>query len=126
VEVVETYDRSELIDQAIGTLRHELVVEIIIVSLIILLFLWHIPSALVPILTIPVAVLLAFIPLYFMGGTVNIMSIAGIALSIGVLVDGSIVDGEMSYNGIHLWEVDGRPGIFHDVRLAALQEVGPS
>jgi Cu(I)/Ag(I) efflux system membrane protein CusA/SilA len=126
VEVVETYDRSELIDQSIGTLRHELVVEMIIVSLIILVFLWHIPSALVPILTIPVAVLLAFIPLYFMGVTVNIMSIAGIAISIGVLVDGSIVEVENAYNRIHRWEVEGRPGSFHDVRLAALLEVGPS
>ncbi|MBZ0101878.1 MAG: efflux RND transporter permease subunit, partial [Thermoanaerobaculia bacterium] len=92
VEVVTTYDRSTLIERAIGTLKHELVVEMIIVSLVILFFLWHVPSAVVPILTIPISVLLAFIPMYLMGLTVNIMSLAGIAISIGVLVDGAIVE----------------------------------
>ncbi|HEY5957993.1 MAG TPA: efflux RND transporter permease subunit, partial [Polyangiaceae bacterium] len=71
VEIVPTYDRSGLIERAIGTLKHELAIEMIIVSLVILLFLWHIPSAIVPILTIPISVLLAFIPLYYMGVTVN-------------------------------------------------------
>ena len=98
----------------------------IIVSLVILLFLWHIPSAIVPILTIPISVLLAFIPLYFMGVTVNIMSLAGIAISIGVLVDGAIVEVENAYNKLHLWQADGRKGDFHAVRLEALKEVGPS
>ncbi|MBP2676234.1 MAG: efflux transporter permease subunit, partial [Deltaproteobacteria bacterium] len=86
VEFVPTYDRSDLIHRAIGTLRHELVIEMVIVSLVILLFLWHAPSALVPIVTIPVSVLLSFIPLYYMGVTINIMSLSGIAISIGVLV----------------------------------------
>jgi len=131
VEVVATYDRSTLIERAIATLKHELGLEMLIVSLIILLFLWHMPSALVPILTIPVAVLLAFIPMYFMGVTINIMSIAGIAISIGVLVDGAIVEVENAYNKIHRWQVDGhrvdgKPVSFHQVRLQALQEVGPS
>ncbi len=126
VEVVTTYDRSTLIERAIATLKHELVIEMIIVSLVILLFLWHLPSALVPILTIPISVLLAFIPMYFMGLTVNIMSLAGIAISIGVLVDGAIVEVENAYNKIHLWQVAGRPGSFHQVRLDALLEVGPS
>lgn len=126
VEVVTTYDRSDLITRAIHTLKHELTVEMIIVALVILLFLWHIPSAMVPILTIPVAVLLAFIPLYYMGVTVNIMSLAGIAISIGVLVDGSIVEVENAYNKLHLWEAEGRKGDFHAVRLEALKEVGPS
>jgi len=88
VEFITTYDRSGLIEHAIATLRHELTIEMIIVSLVILLFLWHIPSAIVPIVTIPISVLLAFIPLYYLGVTVNIMSLAGIAISIGVLVDG--------------------------------------
>ncbi|MFN7943129.1 MAG: CusA/CzcA family heavy metal efflux RND transporter [Thermoanaerobaculia bacterium] len=126
VEVVTTYDRSTLIERAIGTLKHELVVEMIIVSLVILFFLWHVPSAVVPILTIPISVLLAFIPMHLMGLTVNIMSLAGIAISIGVLVDGAIVEVENAYNKIHHWQVGGRKGSFHQVRLEALMEVGPS
>lgn len=126
VEIIPTYDRSGLIERAINTLKHELIVEMIIVSLVILLFLWHIPSAIVPILTIPISVLLAFIPLSYLGVTVNIMSIAGIAISIGVLVDGAIVEVENAYNRIHLWQEGGRKGDFHTVRLEALKEVGPS
>jgi Cu(I)/Ag(I) efflux system membrane protein CusA/SilA len=126
VEVVTTYDRSDLILRALGTLRHELVLEMIVVSLVILIFLWHFPSAFVPIVTIPISVLLSFIPLHLLGISVNIMSLAGIAISIGVLVDGAIVEVENAYNRIHLWDVGGRKGSFHDVRLAALQEVGPS
>jgi len=126
VEIVTTYDRSTLIERAIETLKHELVIEMIIVSLVILVFLWHIPSAIVPIITIPVSVLLSFIPMYYMGVTVNIMSIAGIAISIGVLVDGAIVEVENAYNKLHHWDVGGRKGDFHAVRLEALQEVGPS
>ncbi len=126
VEIVTAYDRSTLIERAIETLKHELVIEMIIVSLVILVFLWHIPSAIVPIVTIPVSVLLAFIPLYYMGVTVNIMSIAGIAISIGVLVDGAIVEVENAYNKLHRWQAGGRKGDFHQVRLEALIEVGPS
>jgi len=126
VEIVTTYDRSGLIERAIHTLTHELTLEMIIVSLVILLFLWHLPSSIVPILTIPLSVLLSFIPLYFLGITVNIMSLAGIAISIGVLVDGAIVEVENAYNRIHLWDAGGRKGDFHAVRLQALKEVGPS
>jgi len=126
VEIVTTYDRSDLIHRALATLRHELTVEIIIVSIVILIFLWHIPSAIIPIVTIPVSVLLSFIPLYYFGVTVNIMSLAGIAISIGVLVDGAIVEVENAYNRLYLWQAGGRRGDFHDVRLRALQEVGPS
>jgi Cu(I)/Ag(I) efflux system membrane protein CusA/SilA len=93
---------------------------------VILIFLWHIPSAIVPIVTIPVSVLISFIPLYFMGITVNIMSLAGIAISIGVLVDGAIVEVENAYNKLYHWQADGRKGDFHQVRLEALMEVGPS
>ncbi|TFH30671.1 MAG: efflux RND transporter permease subunit, partial [Deltaproteobacteria bacterium] len=126
VEFVSTYDRSDLIHRAIGTLKHELIVEMVIVALVILLFLWHAPSAMVPIITIPVSVLLSFIPLYYMGVTVNIMSIAGIAISIGVLVDGAIVEVENAYNKIYHWDAGGRKGDFHAIRLEALKEVGPS
>ncbi|TLN25232.1 efflux RND transporter permease subunit, partial [bacterium] len=126
VRFVTAYDRSGLIERAIGTLKHELILEMLIVSAVILLFLWHIPSAIVPIITIPISVFLSFIPLYFMGITVNIMSLAGIAISIGVLVDGAIVEVENAYNRIHLWDVGGRKEDFHKVRLDALKEVGPS
>ncbi len=98
----------------------------IIVSLVILIFLWHIPSAIIPIVTIPVSVLLAFIPMHFMGLNSNIMSLAGIAISIGVLVDGAIVEVENAYKKLELWIEGGRQGDFHAVRLEALKEVGPS
>ncbi len=126
VEVVTTYDRSELIDRAIHTVKSKIIEEIVIVSLVILLFLWHIPSATVPILTIPVSVALAFIPMYFMGLNVNVLSMAGIAISIGVLVDGAIIEVENAHNKIHLWDAAGRKEDFHKVRLEALVEVGPS
>jgi Cu(I)/Ag(I) efflux system membrane protein CusA/SilA len=126
VEVVTTYDRSELIERAISTVSSKLIEEMIIVSLIILLFLWHVPSAVVPILTIPISVLLAFIPMYLMGLGANLMSLAGIAISIGVLVDGAIVEVENAYNKIHLWQAGGKQRDFHSVRLEALLEVGPS
>ena len=126
VELVTVYDRSELIRRSIDNLKHELILEMIIVSLVILVFLWHIPSAIVPIVTIPVSVILAFIPMYFMGISSNIMSLAGIAISIGVLVDGAIVEVENAYKKLQLWEAGGRVGDYHAVRLNALKEVGPS
>ncbi|MBI1746749.1 MAG: efflux RND transporter permease subunit [Acidobacteria bacterium] len=126
VKIVTTYDRSELIERSIDTLKHELMVEMMIVSLVILVFLWHIPSAIIPIVTIPVSVLLAFIPMYWMGLNSNIMSLAGIAISIGVLVDGAIVEVENAYKKLELWIEGGRVGDFHAIRLQALKEVGPS
>ena len=126
VRIVTTYDRSDLIQRAIDTLKHELVLEIAIVSLVILIFLWHVPSAIVPIVTIPVSVLLAFIPMHLMGISSNIMSLAGIAISIGVLVDGAIVEVENAYKKLELWEHGGRKGDFRAIRLEALLEVGPS
>ena len=126
VEAVVTYDRSELIQKSIDTLKEELVLEMVIVSLVILFFLWHIPSAIVPIITIPISVLLCFIPMYLMGLSSNIMSLAGIAISIGVLVDGAIVEVENAYKKLEVWQEGGRKGDFHQVRLQALMEVGPS
>jgi len=126
VEVVTTYDRSDLIRRSIANLTEALWVEMLVVSLVILLFLWHFPSAFVPILTIPVAVLLAFVPMAALGITSNIMSLAGIAISIGVLVDGAIVEMENAYKRLEGWQAAGRPGDFHAVRLGAMQEVGPS
>jgi copper/silver efflux system protein len=126
VEVRTTYDRSDLINRALHTLRHELVLEMIVVALVIIVFLWHIPSSVVPIVTIPISVLISFIPLYLMGVTVNIMSMAGIAISIGVLVDGAIVEVENAYNRMHQWDSGGREGDYREVLVRAMQEVGPS
>ena len=126
VEIVTTYDRSDLIKRAIDTLKHQLIEEMIIVSLVILIFLWHFPSAIIPIVTIPIAVVLSFIPMFGMKLTSNIMSLSGIAISIGVLVDGAIVEVENAYKKLQLWEAGGRKGDFHIIRLNALKEVGPS
>jgi len=126
VQIVTTYDRSELILKSIDTLKWTLLEELLIVSFVILIFLWHIPSAIIPILTIPIAVLLSFIPMKAMHLTSNIMSLAGIAISIGVLVDGAIVEVENAYKKLQLWDQNGRKGDFHEVRLNALKEVGPS
>ena len=126
VEMVTTYDRSDLIKRAIDTLNHQLIEEMIIVSFVILLFLWHFPSAIIPIVTIPIAVVLSFIPMFGMRLTSNIMSLSGIAISIGVLVDGAIVEVENAYKKLQLWEQGGRKGDFHIIRLNALKEVGPS
>ncbi|HNX23605.1 MAG TPA: efflux RND transporter permease subunit [Spirochaetota bacterium] len=126
VEILPVYDRSNLIEKSIDNLKEELVMEMIVVSLVILLFLWHFPSAMVPIITIPISVALAFIPMYFFGISSNIMSLSGIAISIGVLVDGAIVEVENAYKKIELWIENGRVGDFHEVRLEALMEVGPS
>jgi Cu(I)/Ag(I) efflux system membrane protein CusA/SilA len=126
VEIIPTYDRSELIRGSISTLTDELVTALVVVSLVILIFLWHVPSALVPIVTIPISILLAFIPMYLLGVTSNIMSISGITISIGVLVDGAIVEVENAYKKLEQWIAGGRKGDFHEVRLSALKEVGPS
>lgn len=126
VKIIPVYDRSILINKTIRLLKEKLLEEMIVVSIIILIFLLHIPSAIVPILTIPIAVLLSFIPLYLADIGSNLMSLAGIALSIGVLVDGAIVEVENAYKKLEEWESGGRIGDFHAVRLEALLEVGPS
>ncbi len=126
VKIVTTYDRSDLIQRAIDHVKSDLVLEIVIVCIVILIFLWHIPSAIVPIVTSPVAVLLAFIPMAWMGISSNVMSLAGIAISIGVLVDGAIVEVENAYKKLERWQSEGGKGDFHAVRLEALLEVGPS
>ncbi len=126
VEIKVTYDRSELILRAIENLRHQLTEEMVIVSLVILFFLWHFPSAFIPIITIPVAVILAFIPLLGMHLTSNIMSLAGIAISIGILVDGAIVQMENVYKHLEYWEAGGRKEDYRQVCIKALKEVGPA
>ena len=126
VKIVTTYDRSDLIRRSVDTLRSKLIEEIVVVSLVILVFLWHVPSAIVPIVTIPISVVLAFIPFHLLGLNINIMSLGGIAISIGILVDGAIVEVENAYKKLQEWNDGGRPGDFHAVRLEALMEVGPS
>ena len=126
VRIIPVYDRSGLIHRAIGTLKETLFEEMLIVSLVILLFLWHPPSSIVPILTIPVSVFLAFIPMAALGITTNIMSPSGIAISIGILVDGAIVEVENAYKRLEEWQSSGKGGDFHEIRLKALMEVGPS
>jgi Cu(I)/Ag(I) efflux system membrane protein CusA/SilA len=125
VEVVVTYDRSELIRGAIGTLRHTLVEEMAIVSIVIVGFLLHLRSALIPILTIPIGVLLAFVPMARQGLTANIMSLGGIAVAIGAMVDASIIVVENVHRRLHEWEAAGAPGRREAVIGAAMQEVGP-
>ncbi len=126
VEVITTYDRSQLITKSIDHLKKQLFEEMLIVSAVILLFLWHFPSAFIPIITIPIAVILAFIPLLGMKLTSNIMSLAGIAISIGVLIDGAIVQMENVYKRLEEWEQGGRKEDHKEVCIKALKEVGPS
>ena len=102
VEIVSGYDRSGLISASIRTLQRDLIEEAIIVSLVIIVFLFHFRSALIPILTLPLAVLATFIPMYFLQVSSNIMSLGGLALAVGVLVDASIVMVENGYR--HLSE----------------------
>ena len=124
VEVV--YDRSELIEASIDTLRHTLIEEAIVVSLVVLLFLLHVRSALVIVLTLPVAVLCAFIPMVAQGLTANIMSLGGIAVAIGAMVDASIIIVENVHKKLGEWEARGRPGPRREAMIAAMTEVGPS
>jgi Cu(I)/Ag(I) efflux system membrane protein CusA/SilA len=124
VEIVTTYDRAELIEHAIETLKGTLIEELIIVSIVIMIFLWHIPSALVPIITIPITIILSFIPMYLMGLTANIMSLGGIAIAIGAMVDAAIVVVEQTHKKLEHWDAAGRPGSYKDVVINAVKEVG--
>ncbi|HTE49465.1 MAG TPA: CusA/CzcA family heavy metal efflux RND transporter [Kofleriaceae bacterium] len=126
VDVVITYDRSGLIRDSIATLRHTLIEEMVVVAVVIFLFLLHVRSALVPILILPIGVLLAFIPMYYQHLTANIMSLGGIAVAIGAMVDASIILIENSHKRLEEWERDGRPGDRVAVLIRAMQEVGPS
>jgi Cu(I)/Ag(I) efflux system membrane protein CusA/SilA len=124
VEIVTTYDRSTLIEESIRTLKHELVLEMVIVSLVILIFLWHIPSAVIPIVTIPAAVVLSFIPMQLFGISSNIMSLGGIAVAIGALVDAAVVVVENAHKKLEVWESSGRKGDYKEILVRAIQEVG--
>jgi Cu(I)/Ag(I) efflux system membrane protein CusA/SilA len=124
VEILTTYDRAELIECSIRTLKTTLTEELVIVSLVILVFLWHIPSALIPILTIPIAVIISFIPMKLLGINANITSLGGIAVAIGAMVDAAIVVVEQTHKKLELWEATGRKENYQDVVIAAVKEVG--
>src|SRR5215831_19117763 len=91
VRVITTYDRSDLIRRAIGTLREKLIEESIVVALVCIVFLWHVRSSLVAIITLPTAIILSFIPMWWLNVTSNIMSLGGIAIAIGAMVDSAII-----------------------------------
>ncbi|MDF1554553.1 MAG: CusA/CzcA family heavy metal efflux RND transporter [Deferrisomatales bacterium] len=124
VRIVPIYDRSDLIRSAIDNLRSTLVEVIVTVALVILLFLWHVPSALIPVVTIPLAVLIAFIPFRLMGLSANIMSLGGIAIAIGALVDASIVVVEQTHKKLEEWGRGDRTETVRSVVVRAVKEVG--
>src|SRR5438067_8820991 len=124
VQIVPTYDRSTLIRASIDTLRHTLLEELVVVTLVILLFLLHFRSTLVPALLLPIAVLLAFIPMKQMGLTANIMSLGGIAIAIGAMVDAAIIVVENVHKKLEAWESSGRKEARAGIVISALQEVG--
>src|SRR5437870_2135619 len=109
VRIVPTYDRSDLIKRAIATLREKLIEESIVVALVCILFLWHIRSSLVAIITLPIAIILSFIPMWWMHVTSNIMSLGGIAIAIGAMVDSAIIMIENAHKALeHFREEHGR------------------
>ncbi len=123
VKLVVTYDRSDLIKRAVDTLTRKLLEEMIVVSLVIIIFLLNLPSAAVPIITLPIAVIIAFIPMYFMKLTSNVMSLGGIAIAIGAMVDAAIVVVENYHKKLSHWEEGGRKGDYKDILLKAIKEV---
>jgi len=121
VELVTTYDRSQLIERAIDTLKGKLFEEIIIVSLVCIVFLWHLRSAFVAILTLPLSILLSFVAMRAIGVGANIMSLGGIAIAIGAMVDASIIMIENAHKHIE-HDTTGRPR--SDILIEAAQQVG--
>ena len=128
VEVVPAYDRSELIKRSIDTLREKLIEECIVVALVCLVFLWHVRSALVAIITLPIAILLSFLPMFGLHLTSNIMSLGGIAIAIGAMVDSGIIMVENAHKSLeHFREEKGRAPTNAErveVIIAAAKSVG--
>jgi Cu(I)/Ag(I) efflux system membrane protein CusA/SilA len=127
VEFVTTYDRSDLIERSIDNLTEKLIEEMLIVSLVCALFLWHLRSALVAILTLPLSILLSFVAMRYIGLGSNIMSLGGIAIAIGAMVDASIIMIENAHKHLER-EAHAPPGSVPrrrvDVLIEAAQEVG--
>jgi copper/silver efflux system protein len=126
VKVVTTYDRSDLIQRSMATLKEEIIKLSIAVSVVCIVFLFHLPSALVVILTLPIAIIMSFICMYYLKVTSNIMSLSGIAIAIGAMVDASIIMVENAHKKLEEWEIGGRQGSRVDVIIDAAIEVGPS
>lgn len=130
VKVYSGYDRSGLIQGSVKTLQRDLIEEAIIVSLVIIAFLFHFRSALIAILALPIAVVVSFIPMYFLGITSNIMSLGGLALAIGVLVDASIVMVENGYRHLSERQEQNPETVAEPERkrilIRAAQQVGPA
>jgi Cu(I)/Ag(I) efflux system membrane protein CusA/SilA len=124
VTIVTAYDRSELILASIGNIKHTLIEELIVVALIILIFLWHFPSAAIPVVTIPVAILIAFIPMRMAGLTSNIMSLGGIAIAVGAMVDAAIVVVEQTHKKLELADASWTAGDYQRAIIGAVKEVG--
>jgi copper/silver efflux system protein len=128
VEVVTTYDRSQLIQRSIATLRDKLIEECIVVALVCLVFLWHIRSALVAVITLPIAIILSFLPMFHLQLTSNIMSLGGIAIAIGAMVDSAIIMVENAHKFLeHFRDEHGRDptrGERVEVIIAAAKSVG--
>jgi len=124
VKIVTAYDRSDLILKSIATLKEKLIEEGLIVSAVIIIFLFHIPSALVVIITLPIAIIISFIAMHFLNLTTNIMSLGGIAIAIGAMVDASIIMVENAHKKLEHWEEEGRPGDRTQVLIDAAKEVG--
>ena len=127
VRVVPIYDRSELIHRAIHDTTWTVIEVILTVTLVIFLFLWHVPSAVIPAITIPVTLLCSFIPFGAAGLSINIMSLGGIAVAIGAMVDAAIVVVEQTHKRLEEWQESGSQAKASDVVIAAIKEVaGPS
>jgi Cu(I)/Ag(I) efflux system membrane protein CusA/SilA len=126
VELVPVYDRSELIRDSVATLKEKLLEEMIIVSLVCIVFLFHFRSALVIIITLPIAILLSLVSMYYVGLNSNIMSLGGIAIAIGAMVDGAIIMVENAHNHLGHWEAEGKVGDRNRVIVDAAKEVGRS
>jgi copper/silver efflux system protein len=121
VELVTTYDRSSLIAHSIETLQEKLIEESIIVSLVCVVFLWHFRSALVAILTLPLSIFLSFMAMKYLGLGSNIMSLGGIAIGIGAMIDAAIIMIENAHK--HIEHADGSKSRT-EVLIEAAQEVG--
>ena len=125
VKIITTYDRSDLIKASIGTVKENLVQELIIVSIMLIFFLLHFRSALVPIIGLPIATIIAFIPMGWMNITSNIMSLGGIVVAIGDMVDASIVFVENVHKRLDEWAKGLRKGTRDEIVIGAMKEVGP-
>jgi len=123
VEVVAVYDRSDLIERTISNLRWTIVEVMATVAIVIAVFLWHLPSMAVPLVTLPLSVLIAFIPLRLLGVGANMMSLGGLAIAIGTLIDAAIVVVEQTHKGLEAWDRDGRTEPAEDVMLRSIKVV---